>query len=186
MIWSYFWELFENSLELRGAPENCQNGKVRKCTKRGNLKNACPDARFLLMFALSDPPSAPFSGPSRSRMGPGRSSGMCISHVCAHARGPASERGLFAVRWEGRGSVSSSLSDSLSKENSIPTYQRYVGMLKGICDLYVQMTFLSSKWLFHVQRNIFMFNGKSSWTFSVLTHAGFLWALTFFVFKWWF
>ena len=58
---------------------------------------------------------------------------MCISHVCAHARAPARARararGLFAVKGEGGVPYPLSLWN-LSKENSIPTYQRYVGMLK--------------------------------------------------------
>ena len=53
------------------------------------LKNGALHCRFLLMFALFDPPPAPFPAPSWSQAGPGRSSGMCISHVGAHARARA-------------------------------------------------------------------------------------------------
>ena len=41
---------------------------------------------FFLMFAVFDPPPAPSPAPSWFRAGPGRSSGMCISHVRARAR----------------------------------------------------------------------------------------------------
>ena len=85
------------------------------------LKNGALHCRFLLMFALFDPPPAPFPAPSWSQAGPGRSSGMCISHVGAHARARARARAFpkFCVRsegGEGRGSVPSSLSDSLLGE----------------------------------------------------------------------
>ncbi len=104
----------------------------------GILKNGALHCRFLLMFALFDPPPAPFPAPSWSRAGPGRSSGMCISHVGAHARARARPRArtrarspnsVFAVKG-GEGVSVPPLSQTLSKENSVPTYQRYVGMLK--------------------------------------------------------
>ena len=99
------------------------------------LKNGALHCRFLLMFALFDPPPAPFPAPSWSQAGPGRSSGMCISHVGAHARARARARSpnsVFAVKGgeEEEGVLYPPLSQTLSKENSIPTYQRYVGMLK--------------------------------------------------------
>ena len=97
------------------------------------LKNGALHCRFLLMFALFDPPPAPFPAPSWSQAGPGRSSGMCISHVGAHARARARAFPRFRVRTEGgeeEGVLYPPLSQTLSKENSIPTYQRYVGMLK--------------------------------------------------------
>ena len=84
------------------------------------LKNGALHCRFLLMFALFDPPPAPFPAPSWSQAGPGRSSGMCISHVGAHARARArahararSPNSVFALKGEGGGSVPPSLSDSL-------------------------------------------------------------------------
>ena len=82
------------------------------------LKNGALHCRFLLMFALFDPPPAPFPAPSWSRAGPGRSSGMCISHVGAHARARARARArspdsVFALKGEEGGFRTPSLSDSL-------------------------------------------------------------------------
>jgi hypothetical protein len=62
------------------------------------LKNGALHCRFLLMFALFDPPPAPFPAPSWSQAGPGRSSGMCISHVGAHARARAHARAPARTR----------------------------------------------------------------------------------------
>ena len=62
------------------------------------LKNGALHCRFLLMFALFDPPPAPFPAPSWSQAGPGRSSGMCISHVGAHARARARPRARARAR----------------------------------------------------------------------------------------
>ena len=104
----------------------------------GILKNCALHTCFLLMFALFDPPPAPSPAPSWSQAGPGRSSGMCISHVGAHAHARARPRArarspnsVFAVKGEEEGVSVPPLSQTLSKENSIPTYQRYVGMLKN-------------------------------------------------------
>ena len=79
---------------------------------------------FFLMFAVFDPPPAPSPAPSWFRAGPGRSSGMCISHVGAHARARARTRAharararspnsVFALKGGRGGSVPPSLSDSL-------------------------------------------------------------------------
>ena len=85
------------------------------------LKNCALHCRFLLMFALFDPPPAPFPAPSWSRASPGRSSGMCISHVGAHARACARPRARarafpkFCVRTEGgEGVLYPPLSQTLS------------------------------------------------------------------------
>ena len=63
------------------------------------LTNRALHTCFFLMFAVFDPPPAPSPAPSWFRAGPGRSSGMCISHVRARAR--AFPR--FRVRTEGGG-----------------------------------------------------------------------------------
>ena len=61
----------------------------------------------------------------------------------AHARA-RSPNSVFAVKGEEEGVSVPPLSQTLSKENSIPTYQRYVGMLKKEGKLQIGMA--NGKW----------------------------------------
>ena len=58
---------------------------------RGNLKNEWKSCCFLLLFALCDPPSAPFPDPGWSRMGPGLVWPV-LSDVYSHVGAPVRAR----------------------------------------------------------------------------------------------
>ncbi len=117
---------------------------MRKVENGGNFEKWCSTLSFLAHVRSFRPPASSISGPElvpgRPRpelrnvyfpRGCARPRTRAHARARARARAPARARAFpkFCVRRRRGGSVPP-LSQTLSKENSIPTYQRYVGMLK--------------------------------------------------------
>ncbi len=113
---------------------------MRKIENGGNFEKWCSTLSFLAHVRSFRPPASSISGPE---LVPGRPRpelrNVYFPRGCARPRPRAPARARARVpqipcsQWQGgeEGVSVPPLSQTLSKENSIPTYQRYVGMLKS-------------------------------------------------------
>ena len=113
---------------------------MRKVGNGGNFEKWCSTLSFLAHVRSFRPPASSISGPE---LVPGRPrpelGNVYFPRGCARPRPRARARArvpqpLLGAPGRGGGEEEGvlypPLSQTLSKENSIPTYQRYVGMLK--------------------------------------------------------
>ena len=122
---------------------------MRKVENGGNFEKWCSTLSFLAHVRSFRPPASSISGPElvpgRPRpelrnvyfpRGCARPRPRARAHARVRTRARARARSpdsVFALQGGRRRGVSvPPLSQTLSKENSIPTYQRYVGMLKDL------------------------------------------------------
>ena len=123
---------------------------MRKVGNGGNFEKWCSTLSFLAHVRSFRPPASSISGPElvpgRPRpelrnvyfpRGCARPRTRARAHARVRTRARARARSpdsVFALKGEGGGVLYPPLSQTLSKENSIPTYQRYVGMLKLLAE----------------------------------------------------